>query len=165
MKYILLLSPLLFFFAIKLLRLNSLALLTALICDFRPFCDVSISLAWPQCPRQAPWPLGAVVSAGWPSFLLRWKGLKLRGRNGGECQKSQYFLQEHNSYVISVFIIYKQSNETRERWGGRARWLPRQTWQAAVFPLLVSDTTKAHSANPRWQPPFQLLVLVATQGS
>lgn len=32
--------------------------------------------------------------------------------------KSQYFSQERNSYVISIFIIYKRSNET---WGAQGR--------------------------------------------
>lgn len=79
--------------------------------------------------------------------------------------KSQCFSQEHNSYVISVFIICKPSNKTQEQWGGRAGWVPCQTCQTAVCMLLVSDTTKACSANPCWQLPFQLLLLVATQGS
>ena len=147
MKYILLHSSLLFFFAIKLLRLNSLALLTALICDFRPFFHVSISLAFwlhkaqPQCPRQAPWPLGAAISAGWPSFLLQRKVLKLSGRNRVEFQNLSIF---HRNTIPVSFQFLEFINRARNLGSAgeaeRGDYLPRPgTWLCSCSWYLIQQ--------------------------
>lgn len=88
-------------------------------------------------------------------------------RRGTEVNLKNLSVFHRNTIPMSFQILWiiNRAANALELWGGRVGWVPRQTWQTALFPLLVSDTTKAHLANPHWQLAFRLLVLVVTQGS